>query len=387
MRVAIIRRLPKASFSMDVYADGLIGGLKAVRPDWDIIELTPQSYPLKNKSSLFKGLHKYYERYWYYPITLKQQQADIYHIIDHSDGHIAYWLKNTGKPITVTCHDLINFIQPENIQDGSSLSFVSTATWKFAVKAIRQANHIFTVSAHTAKDVQEILKVNAKLLTVASNAVDTSFCQLSQTEIQSFRHDYHISPETTCLLNVGSNQPRKNIFTILKVLVKLAEQGEEVHLFKTGADLTNEQKIFIQTHNLTKYITYLGKPDKATLVKIYNAADILISPSLYEGFGITVLEAMACGTPVITSNSTSLPEVAGDAAILVEPRNTEAIIQAVLRLQEESALREELIVKGLSRVKLFTWEQTAEKVADVYETLVGKSCAKASNFSQTQYSH
>ncbi|MCX7593401.1 MAG: glycosyltransferase family 4 protein [Fischerella sp.] len=369
MRVAIVRRLPGASFSMDVYADGLVSGLKTVRPNWEIVELTPNPYSLGNKSSWFKGIHKYYERYWHYPAIIKQQKADIFHIIDHSDGHIIYWLKSTGKPIVVTCHDLINFLQPENIQDGSRLSFFSTAFWKFAVKGIRLANHIITVSAHTAKDVRQILGLESERLTVAPNAVDSSFCPLSATEIQAFRQQHQISPQTICLLNVGSNQPRKNIFTILRVLAVLKAKDVSVHLFKTGADFNSEQKKFIHTHKLENNITYLGKPDNATLVQIYNAADILVSPSLYEGFGITILEAMACGTPVITSNTTSLPEVAGDAAILVQPTDVEAIAEAVIHLNSDPDFRQQLIDKGLTRAKSFTWEKTAEQVASIYETL------------------
>jgi glycosyltransferase involved in cell wall biosynthesis len=371
MRVAIIRRLLGASFSMDVYADGLVSGLKAIRPNWQITELTPKPYALgKNKNSWLNGIHKYYERYWNYPATIKQQETDIFHIIDHSDGHIIYWLKNTGKPVTVTCHDLINFIQPENIREGSSLSSISTFAWKFAVKALPQANHIFSVSTHTAKDILQILKVEPECTTVTPNAVDPLFCPFSATKVEALRQKYQISPNTLCLLNVGSNQPRKNVFTVLKAVQELKSRGVSVHLLKTGADFTQEQKVFIQNCNFDNCITYLGKPDKATLVEIYNAADILLSPSLYEGFGITILEAMACGTAVITSNVTSLPEVAGDAAVLVEPMDVAAIVEAVLRLKNDSDFYQKLIDRGLARAKLFTWERTAEQVASIYETLV-----------------
>lgn len=114
-------------------------------------------------------------------------------------------------------------------------------------------------------------------------------------------------------------------------------------------------------------MTYLGKPDKCTLVQIYNAADILLSPSLYEGFGMTILEAMACGTPVITSNVTSLPEVAGDAAVLVDPTDVQAMVETICRLHNDSVYRQELSSKGLARARLFTWEATAEQIATTYE--------------------
>lgn len=131
-------------------------------------------------------------------------------------------------------------------------------------------------------------------------------------------------------------------------------------------------KKFIQTHSLENCVTYLGKPDKESLVNIYNAADVLLSPSLYEGFGITILEAMACGTVVITSNVTSLPEVAGDAAILVAPNDVTTMVKAVGELLEKPLYRKSLVERGLARVKMFTWEKTAEQVATLYEKLLEK---------------
>ncbi|MFN6571199.1 glycosyltransferase family 1 protein [Dendronalium sp. ChiSLP03b] len=371
MRVAILRRTPQVSFSMDVYADGLVSGLKAVRPTWEIVEFAPAPYPSDKKNSVWLlGLWKYYERYWRYPRMIEKQNADIFHIIDHSDGHLARWLKRKAQPKIVTCHDLINLFQPENIYSRTPLPFVSMAAWKFAIRGMEKADRIISVSAHTAKDVINNLKIAKENITVVPDAIESIFRILPKTVVEPFRQQNGVSPETLCLLNVGSNHPRKNVFTILKVMKALKEQGLPVYFWKTGADFTPEQKIFIQTHDLQNFVAYLGKPDKEKLVQIYNAADVLIAPSLYEGFGMTILEAMACGTPVITSNVTSLPEVAGNAAILVEPLDVQAMVKAVCCLLEDSIYRQSLIEAGLARVKPFTWENTAEQIATVYETML-----------------
>ena len=367
MRIAIVRRAAGASFSMDVYADALVSGLKTVRPDWEIIELVPTISKNQNRS-LLNGLNKYYQRYWKYPQELKRQEVDIFHVIDHSDGHLCYWLKNTGKPVVVTCHDLINFIQPENGRGQALIPAVSMSVWNFSVRGICKADSIITVSTHTARDVERILDVKFQELTVVPNAVEPIFHPISKTEVDDLRRQYGIPPETTCILNVGSNHPRKNVLTILKVVEALIAKGLPVHFFKTGEELKGELKTFIDHHNLNQNITYLGKPDKGTLVKIYNAADILLAPSLYEGFGMTILEAMACGTPAIASNVASLPEVAGDAAILVDPINIQEIVEAVCRLHNDPELRQSLIDKGLNRAKLFSWEKTAEQVAQIYSS-------------------
>lgn len=370
MRVAIVRRAPKASFSMDVYADGLVAGLKTVRPEWQIIELAPKLDLDKRSSSWSTGVRKYYERYWRYPQTLEKQKVDVFHVIDHSDGHLVYHLKTTTKPIIVTCHDLINLIHPENLYEQARLPFISMAVWKYALRGLHKADHIIAVSSNTAKDVVQNLNIAREQITVVPDAVEPLFQLLAQDEVASFRQQHSISPETICLLHVGSNHPRKNVFTILKVLEALKKQGLPIHLWKTGADFTAEQKTFIQTYGVENFVTYLGKPDKSTLVQIYNAADLLLSPSLYEGFGMTVLEAMACGTPVITSNVTSLPEVTGDAAVLVNPTDVQAMVETVCRLQNDFVYRQELSSKGLARAKLFTWEATAEQIATGYEKLV-----------------
>lgn len=370
MRVAIIRTMP--DFSMEVYANGVISGLRTVRPNWEIIDLKPQPVDRKSQSPILR-LQKFYERFWRFPQLVQQQKADIYHILDHSEAHITYGLKKLGKPVAVTCHDLINFYYKDNLQGSVTLPFLSHNMWLHAVKGMKQADAVVTVSSMTAKDATKILDIEPGRISVAPNAVEGVFKPLPQSEIDKFRHQSGISPETLCLLNVGSNHPRKNIDTVLKVIETLKQQGVSVHLLKAGADFNEEQKVFISNQNLENNISYLGKPDKSNLIQIYNAADILIAPSLHEGFGITLLEAMACGTPVITANVSAMPEVVGDAGILVEPLDYQSMADAVVNVQKDSIFRQQLIEKALTRVKQFTWESTSEKIAQVYEGLMEQS--------------
>lgn len=370
MRIAIVRRAAKASFSMDVYADGIVQGLKAVRPHWEIVELMPTHSPNRKKAGIGSGIWKYYDRYWHFPAWVTQQSADVFHVIDHSDGHIARWLKKAGKPVVVTCHDLINFVAPENVQEQAQMPLISMTAWKFAVRGLQSADRIVTVSSHTAKDVTRWLDIAPGKITVVPNAVEAGFQRLNQADIDRVRQQWGVSPETFCLLNVGSSHPRKNIGTVLEAVRQLKVQKVPVHFCKAGADFAPEQKKFIQTHQLQTHITYLGKPDRQTLIQSYNAADVLVAPSLYEGFGMTILEAMSCGIPVITSNVTSLPEVAGDAAVLVAPTDVQAIVTAVSQIQHDSEYRQLLRQRGWERVKAFTWESAAEKIAHLYEKLV-----------------
>jgi len=128
----------------------------------------------------------------------------------------------------------------------------------------------------------------------------------------------------------------------------------------------------VQRLELEHYVRFTGYVEEEDLPALYNGADLFVFPSLYEGFGLPVLEAMACGTPVVTSNTSSLPEVAGDAALLVDPYDVEEIATAMRRILEDEALTAELRAKGLARAKEFSWERTARETIAVYEKVLGK---------------
>ena len=374
MRIAIVRTMP--NFSMDTYADGLVAGLRVVRPDWDVVELTPQPIDRQNRSPLLR-IRKVYERFWRFPSWVGQESADIVHVIDHSEAHIVRWVKKTGKPVVVTCHDLINFFYRDNLQGSVKVPIVSNRLWLHSVQAMQQADHIVTVSSVTARDTTQLLNIQPSQITVVPNAVEAIFQPASSNQIEDFRRQHNLSPGTVCLLNVGSNHPRKNLATILDAVNILKQQGLPVQFWKVGSDFTDEQKAFIQTQGLEAQIHYLGNPDKSTLVQIYSAADILVAPSLHEGFGMTLLESMACGTPVITANLSAMPEVVEDAGILVDPTNSQAIAEAVNQLHSNSTEYQILVEKGLARIKRYTWEKTAEQIAQIYEHLLGQTDIRA----------
>jgi glycosyltransferase involved in cell wall biosynthesis len=232
------------------------------------------------------------------------------------------------------------------------------------------ADAIVAVSAETAKNIGKVLNIEPERVTIIPNAVDTLFHPLPEAESQDFRHQLNVSPDTFCLLNVGGNHPRKNLMGILKALKLVKQSGLSVQFWKISDDFTDEDKRFIQANGLGDLIEYLGCLDKPTLVRAYSAADVLVAPSFHEGFGITLLEAMACGTPVITSNVSAMPEVVGDAGVLVDPNDSQTVADEVYRLIEDPIYYQELRDKGLIRVKSFTWEKVAEQMTMVYDKLL-----------------
>lgn len=378
MRVVILRRFRNASISMDVYADGLVQGLSAVRPDWEIKELAPRLDSSEMKAAkkgrgafLLNGVRKYYERYWRFPRSLKAENADIFHIVDHSDGHLISWLKKYRKPVVITCHDLINLVAPETFENRAQLPAISMKVWEQSVRAMKNADRVVSVSSHTKKDVIESLNIEEDTVCVVPNAVDPVFKPLPTEIRQQFRQQEGIV-DKFCLLNVGSNHSRKNVSSILKALPILKARGIPVHFWKVGKDFTSEQQGFIEHHGLRDNITFFGQPTLNDLIKTYSSADVLVAPSTYEGFGLTILEAMACGLPVITSNVTSLPEVAGDAAILVKPNDVEAIAAGIKQLHQDPDYHQALRQKGLARAATFSWKNTGTRVANIYEKVISK---------------
>ncbi|AFW95850.1 MULTISPECIES: glycosyltransferase family 1 protein [Nostocales] len=371
MRLVIVRREPGVALSMDVYADNLVTELKAIRPNWEIVEVAPHPWS-KSQENLWHsgtGIRKYYERYWHHPQQVCQVEGDIYHIIDHTNAHVAYWLKKKGKPIIITCHDLVQFVYPEILKGQSRFPAFSMASWQFSVKGMCYVDCVIAVSSNTAKDAHERLGIALDKIVVVPNGVEASFQPLPSEEIKYFRQKYQRLPEEICLLNVGSTHQRKNIITVLKVLKTLKQRGISVRLWRSGGKFMAEQTAFIKEHNLDQDILDFGIADKNILLQVYNAADVLLAPSLYEGFGLTVLEAMACGLPVITSNISSLPEVSKGAAILVNPMNIEAMLEAAQRIKQDPLYHQHLVDQGLLRARCFSWEKTAKQVAEIYENI------------------
>ena len=369
LQVGLVRTMPH--FSMDVYADGLLSGFRTQRPDWQIVELLPRSIDRRSRSVSVRA-KKAYERFWRFPRHVQHQSADIFHIVDHSDAHNVQWLKKKKKPVVVTCHDLINYFYPQNLQGSVRLPVVSDNLWRSAVEAMQQADAIVAVSSNTAADITRLLKIESDRIFVVPNAVDSVFSPAPDAVSAAIRADLNIPSDALFCLNVGSNHPRKNVSAILQALSILKQKNIPVQFLKVNGVFSNEQNAFIADHNLSDSIQQLEDIAASTLVYLYSSADILVAPSFHEGFGLTLLEAMACGTPVMTSNVSAMPEVIGDAGLLIDPDDSQSIADSLQRFYEDVSQQEQLRTKGLARAKLFSWEKTAEEIAKIYHQILEK---------------
>ncbi len=248
-------------------------------------------------------------------------------------------------PFVFTIHDFSHIHCPENNSLQVQLYYATVMR-----RACRQAARIVTVSDFTRNEIIEWSRVSAEKVVNVGNGVDTTYHPEGDPYGLPFPY----------LLSVSNRKPHKNECRIVKAFAT-ADLDSRIHLVFTG-EPTPKISRWIDTQQVRSRVDFLGIVPEQNMPSLYRSALALIFPSLYEGFGLPILEAMACGTPVLTSNITAMPEVAGGAALLVDPRSIEAIACGMERIVCDSRLREQASLKGIIRADQFRWATTCEKV-------------------------
>jgi glycosyltransferase involved in cell wall biosynthesis len=298
---------------------------------------------------------------------LRRQHADS---IVHATNQTLSFVTQDFTRSVVTVHDLIELTEPQSW--GGYLSS------RYLYSGIKKAQHIVAVSEYTSRCVQEYLGVPFDRISVIANGVGEEFGVIPDFEKtlvgQSFRHELRLAGDVRIVLYVGSEHRRKNVITALRAFAYVRAQGIHVRFLKVGEPgiLLGRDEIMREIDNLgiRDDVTFLGHVTEERLCELYNLADVFIYPSRMEGFGLPPLQAMACGTPVVASDATALPEVVGDAALLRSPDDVDGFGKDLQRVLEDDALAADLTRRGIERVKLFSWEKAAKSLAEVYDTLL-----------------
>jgi glycosyltransferase involved in cell wall biosynthesis len=275
------------------------------------------------------------------------------------------WSPNNTGPLAVrrqvcTMHDLIPLDRPAWF----NRRFACWYEWLLP-RLAKQVRHIITVSEFTKCRVVELLGVPPEKVTVILHGVDERFSPQSEEDISIVRRLLGIKSQAY-LLYVGNLEPRKNPHRLLEAWgMAQCSVPEEIELVVAGAQGSSRVFEKVLLGAIPPRVHFTGYVPDEHLPALYAGSLALVYPSLYEGFGLPPLEAMACGTPVVTSASTSLPEVVGDAAILVDAGDTRSIADGMIRIVSSRALREDMRRRGFARVKGFTWERTARETLQV----------------------
>jgi glycosyltransferase involved in cell wall biosynthesis len=270
-------------------------------------------------------------------------------------------------PSVVTIHDLAFLEYPEQYppMQRRYLEMMTRAS-------VRKARRVITVSEYTGLDVAARLGVPSRKIVAVPNGVSEEFYPRQATdELAEFRQ--HMGLPDDFLLFVGTLQPRKNLTGLLSAFAQVPPE-QRLPLYVVGGEGWMYAGIFdeVQRLGIADEVHFPGYAASETLPLWYSAAAAFIYPSFYEGFGLPVLEAMACGTPVITSNRSSLPEVVGEAGILVNPDDPDDIANALFKLLDDSEKRATLSKSGRERASTFTWHRTARETASVYREVVNE---------------
>ena len=328
---------------------GLFDDLAATRPRLRVLRVRTPSRPLRllwEQTVL--------------PWRLRQLRIDVLHSPHHTTP-----IAPCGCGRVVTFHDLTFFLLPERYPPTRRIYFQTVTRLSALV-----ADAVLTPSEAVRQDAVRILRLPPRRVIVTPEAAGPAFGPQDAGSVEAVRRRYGL--EEPFLLSVGSLEPGKNRDRLLRALARLRARGLEHTLAIVGQRAWRHEgeAPLARRLGLADSVRFLGYVPPADLPALYSGADLFVFPSLYEGFGLPALEALACGTPVVASNVSALPEVVGDAALQVNPLDTEALAGAMERVLRDDGLRLDLRERGLQRAREFSWERTARETLAVYEQVV-----------------
>jgi glycosyltransferase involved in cell wall biosynthesis len=369
MRIGIDARIVHyARGGIRNYVLHLLGALAALGADIDYYVLhsrkdrnPPSPAPNFHPVACWTPSHHRVER-WTLGIEVVRLGLDLLHTPDFIPPAFGY------RRSVITIHDLNFLYYPKFLTAESHRYYNRQIEW-----AVLHADHILADSEATKSDLISLLDVPPAKVTVVHLAAAPAFRPLPEVEARRVVAQYGLEPGF--LLFVGTMEPRKNLPGLLQAYrLLLNAEATAAPLVLVGSKGWLYDEVFerVEVLHLTDQVCFLHNVPDADLPGLYNAASVLAMPSFYEGFGFPALEAMACGTPVVVASRASLPEVVGDAGMLVNPEDPDDIASALIRVLTEPSLRDQMRERGLAQAARFTWERTARATLAVYQQVMGR---------------
>lgn len=293
-------------------------------------------------------------------IPPKYKNYNLIHFLDYSSP-----IKKIEKPFIITIHDLCFYKYPDTFTSGSrNIKKIITPI------SIKNAQRIITVSENTKKDIIDYFPFAKDKIRVIYPGASKVKKIISEDKIEIVNSKYGISGKY--ILSVGTLEPRKNIKRLVEAYKIVNEYCKDIKLVIVGKKgwLYDDLFTSIGSDKLKDNIVITGYVDQVDMSELYSGAEVFVYPSIYEGFGLPPLEAMKCGTPVIVSNTSSLPEVVGDAGIFINPFDIDSIKDGILKVINDKDLRKELIDRGYKQASKFDWSKAAANIINVYREIL-----------------
>lgn len=357
-----------AGSGIGTYTKNLVSNLIENKDiDFDLIWTGKENKEfIKKNTHIFNISGKYGAFYElsYTPNLMKNENVDLYHIPQNGIGYPFDW----DLKVVVTIHDLIPYTMPQTVGKGYLNRFLRDMP-----NIISSSCGILTVSEYSKKDILRFFpSYPSKKIYVTPLATNSQFKPLPKDECKNYIKTYY-KINDPYILYLGGFSSRKNVKELILAFSKIKNDLKIPHKLLLGGSLKDEGLILqdlVISLGLQDDILFTGFLEDSLLPVFYGGAEVFVYPSLYEGFGLPPLEAMSCKTPVITSNLTSIPEVTGDNAILINPYNKDELSYSLLKLLNDDSLKEELSFKGYNKSLQFSWRHTSNKTIDAYKDII-----------------
>ena len=323
---------------------------------------------LRARSPLWTKLDAYAGRFVVYPRLARKLRADVIHVVDHGEGYLLADLD--WRRTVVTCHDVILLALAAGRIGSTPVPQMALQLLRFSLELTKRAAAIIAVSEQTKRDLVDLVGVDPANVQVIYSGLNQPFSP-DPARGAALRQRRGLG-SGALMLQIGRTF-YKNIPGTLRVLHRLRSDGLDVRLVRTGSAIGGADRALADKLNVSAFVVELGTVADHELPALYNAVDLLLFPSLYEGFGWPPLEAMASGTPVVCSRAGSLDEVVDGAALTAEPEDTAALAWHAGAVLTDAGLRERLVARGVAHAANFRWDRTAEATTRVYERVLARA--------------
>lgn len=318
----------------------------------------------RDRSAAWNKLDAYLGRFVVCPRLVQDLVADVVHIIDHGQGYLVASVD--PRRTVVTCHDVVLLALAAGRIGSARVPQVALGLLRLSLECMKRAAIVVADSQQTKRDLVEFIHADPAKIVVIHPGLNQTFAP-DVGRGSDLRRRLGLG-DAKLILQIGRGF-YKNVPTVLRILRRLRQDGLDVKVVRVGPKLAGEERILAERLRVSADVVEIGGFPDRDLPALYNAADLLLFPSLYEGFGWPPLEAMASGTPVVCSRAGSLDEIVGDAALTADPEDVETLAWHSGSLLSDPALREAVVRRGLAHASRFSWDRAAEQMVGLYNSV------------------